>query len=85
MKSLLPLLRREARVMFSKRSQPIWFRVMKWMVLLLLAWNFWRASWFWWCGAGTVVIAIIVHFLYRWKTAAWTRAWGGWNDLEAAK
>jgi hypothetical protein len=34
---------------------------------------------------GCTLAALAVHFLYRWKTRAWTRAWGGWKDLAAGR
>ena len=37
--------------------------------------------------AGTLGLAVTVHFVYRWKTDrwTWTHAWGGWSDLEAVR
>jgi len=79
------ILRREFRVAFSPRAQPVWFRIIKWTCILLGAAMFYDRRWFWQtllclAGAGTVM-----HFFYRWKTKAWTRAWGGWNDLAAGR
>jgi hypothetical protein len=80
-----PALRRELRVAFSLRAQPIWFRVIKWMVLLTLAALYWRAAWFWWLIGGLFVAGMALHMYYRHKTHRWTRAWGGWDDLEAGR
>jgi hypothetical protein len=45
----------------------------------------WGTYWLWaWLG-GLPIIGLMVHFLYRHKTRLWTRPWGGWNDLEAAR
>ena len=77
--------RRECRVAFSRRAQPVWFRVVKWACILTGAALFYDRPWFWWCLAGLAAIGTVVHFLYRSKTKTWTRAWGGWNDLEAGR
>jgi hypothetical protein len=46
---------------------------------------FHERPWFWRMLAGLAGIGLIVHFYYRWKTKVWTRAWGGWSDLEAGR
>ena len=32
----------EARVAFSRKAQPIWFRVLKWAIAIGVGWYFWR-------------------------------------------
>jgi hypothetical protein len=83
MEILNPAIRRELRVIFSIHAQPVWFRVIKWTCILAGFMLFHDRSWFWWTLAGLVALATLLHFFYRWKTKSWTRAWGGWNDLEA--
>lgn len=78
-------LKRELRVAFSKRCQPLWFRLAKWMVAVVGAVLFFRSSFFWYWMAGLLLIGLAVHFVYRWKTHAWTRPWGGWSDVEAGR
>ena len=75
----------ELRVAFSRRGQPIWFRVLKWMVLLAVGGYLWRRPHFWWWIGSAAGLGVTVHFVYRWKTNRWTRPWGGWNDLDAAR
>jgi len=78
-------LRREVRVALSLKAQPLWFRLLKWIgILVSVAW-FHDRSWFWWTVAGVTGAAFFLHFFYRWKTKTWTRAWGGWNDLAAGR
>ena len=78
-------LRREFRVAFSRRAQPVWFRVLKW-VGLLTAMGLWHdRPVFWPTLAVLTGAAFALHFFYRWKTRTWTRAWGGWNDLAAGR
>jgi len=76
-----PTLRRELRVAFSPRGQPVWFRVIKWLVILTLAFFFWNRLWFWCLLGASAVAAVPVHLYYRRRTANWTRPWRGWNDV----
>jgi hypothetical protein len=78
-------LSREARVAFSLKAQPVWFRVIKWMCLVAGVALFHNRPWFWPTVGGVTVAALLMHLLYRWKTNCWTRAWGGWNDLDAGR
>ena len=80
-----PALRREARVAFSRNAQPVWFRLLKWTCILAGVLWLHDRPWFWWTLAGLAAVGTFVHFLYRRKTEVWTRAWGGWNDLEAGR
>ena len=80
MSRFLSLVRRELRVAFSRGAQPLWFRVLKWSLLLSLVYWFGSTRWFWPVMPGLLAAGLTVHFFYRWKTAAWTRPWGGWND-----
>jgi hypothetical protein len=85
MNALSSTLRREARVAFSMRAQPLWFRVTKWAVFLSLAAVFWRQPLFWRCVLAVAGLGLSLHLFYRWKTRAWTRPWGGWDDLAAVR
>ena len=85
MSTLTHTLRREARVAFSRKAQPVWFRILKWILGLAFVVLCYGAPWFWPLVATFVVTAFSIHFLYRWKTKTWTRAWGGWKDLEAGR
>ena len=85
MKTLNPVIRRELRVVFSLRAQPVWFRLLKWTLLLAGVVLFHARSWFWWTLAGLAAAGTLLHLFYRWKTKSWTRPWGGWNDLEAGR
>ncbi|MBI3850514.1 MAG: hypothetical protein HY298_09640 [Verrucomicrobia bacterium] len=85
MNRLAAIFRRECRVTFSRRAQPVWFRAIKWAGILTGAALFRDRAWFWWCLAVLLIVAMSVHLLYRLKTKTWTRAWGGWNDLAAGR
>jgi hypothetical protein len=83
--SLRKTLRREARVAFSRNAQPVWFRVAKWIVAIGISVRFRRARYFWWYLLGALGLALTIHLIWRWQTHGWTRPWGGWDDVEAAK
>jgi hypothetical protein len=78
-------IRRELRVAFSRRAQPAWFRVSKWIVLGALTFAFWRKPAYWRTLCAILPLALFLHLVYRHKTRCWTQPWGGWNDLDAAK
>jgi len=77
-------LRREARVAFSRRAQPAWFRILKWALVLALGALFWRSPLFWACLLAAFVLSLAAHLFWRSKTRGWTQPWGGWNDVETA-
>ena len=85
MNTLAHTLRRETRVAFSLKVQPLWFRILKWTCILVGVALFHDQRWFWWMLGSLAMAGVLMHFLYRWKTKTWTRAWGGWNDLEAGR
>jgi len=78
-------IRREFRVAFSRRAQPVWFRIVKWTCILTGVALFHDRRSFWWTMAGLALAGCCLHLLYRRKTKTWTRAWGGWKDLEAGR
>ena len=79
------IFRRELRVAFSRNAQPVWFRIVKWTCVLAGGAMFYDRSWFWRTIACLAATGTVMHFLYRWKTKVWTRAWGGWKDLAAGR
>lgn len=85
MNTINAAIRRELRVACSRRAQPVWFRIVKWTCLLVSVLLFHDRTWFWWMVASLATAAMLMHFFYRWKTKVWTRAWGGWKDLEAGR
>ncbi len=77
--------RREFRVAFSRRAQPVWFRIVKWTCILTSVALFHGQPWFWWTLTGVALAGCCMHIFYRCKTKTWTRVWGGWNDLDAGR
>ena len=77
-------LKREARVALSRRAQPVWFRILKWTVVIGACAILWRSPFFWLWILGGLALGIAVHLVWRWKTKGWTQPWGGWDDVETA-
>lgn len=73
--------RRELEIMFARQTQPIWFRIAKWVAYIgLAAYLHRRGSRGFWAGAiGLPLAGVGAHLLYRWKTGGWTRSWGRWQ------
>ena len=64
------------------------FRVVKYVVLFAIAWSIYE--WKGWDAVGVTflilfVVAIAVHFLFRWKSKAWTQSWGPYKKLDLPK
>jgi hypothetical protein len=76
-------LQRELRVAFSPRAQPVWFRLIKWTLFVVLTARYRKRSWFPYATGFVMLGGITLHLFYRWKTQGWQRAWGGWSDLAA--
>ena len=64
------------------------FRVIKYLVLAAMGYGV-----FAWKGLAAVgvlflclfIVGTTVHFLFRWKTKAWTQSWGPYNKLDLPK
>jgi hypothetical protein len=83
---MLNTIKRELRIAFSKRGQPVWLRVVKWAVFVGVAVALFNTICFWFWVPGLPLVGIFIHLVYRfWKTHGWTRPWGGWNDVEAGR
>jgi hypothetical protein len=72
-------LKREAEVAFSKHSQPVWFRFLKYTVLGCLLYFLWGSKWLWIILAMLLVVSLSLHFWYRHKTQGWTKSYGMWK------
>jgi len=83
--SLRDALRVEFRVATSRRAQPVWFRVVKWTILIVVVGYFWRDPRLWRWLAVAFALSVVVHLVWRTKTKRWTQPWGGWNDLDAPR
>ncbi len=80
------LVKRELEVAFSKKSQTLWFRLLKYLVLGVAIFFFWKSRTFWFILLGLFVPSTLLHFWYRHKTNGWTKSFGGWiNDKDGTK
>lgn len=70
---------REFEVAFSKNSQPIWFRVLKYILLGGVIYFFRESGWMWIILTALLIVALIVHFWVRYKTKGWTQSYGLWK------
>jgi hypothetical protein len=70
----------EFKVAFSKKAQPIWFRITKWAAFVGVACLLYRTELFLIWVMGVPIIGVTVHFIYRWKTKGWKRSWRGWDS-----
>jgi hypothetical protein len=72
-------IKREIEVAFSKKVQPVWFRILKYVLLSGFIYIFWGAKWFWIVLIILFVCALSLHFWVRYKTKGWTKSYGAWK------
>ena len=77
--SLSETIKREIEVAFSKHSQPIWFRILKYLVLGTLVYFLWGTDTLWIVLFILFVLSLTLHFWYRYKTKGWTQSYGMWK------
>jgi len=79
MMSFRKAMKREAEVAFSKHAQPVWFRIVKYIVLSFIIFFFCGTTWLWIILLPFFVFALALHFWYRYKTKGWTKSYGLWK------
>jgi len=77
--SISKIIKREIEVAFSKQSQPVWFRISKYILLALILYLFWGSKLLWIILLSLLVTALLLHFWYRYKTHGWTKSYGLWT------
>ena len=73
------IIKRELEVAFSKHSQPIWFRVLKYILLGFILYFFWDTKLLRIILLIMFAFAMLLHFWYRYKTHGWTKSYGLWK------
>jgi hypothetical protein len=71
--------KRELEVAFSKWAQPLWVRILKYVVLGVAIYFFRESKYFWHGLAAVFVTAFALHFWVRHKTAGWRKSYGLWK------
>ena len=77
-------IKRELEVAFAKNAQPIWLRILKYLLLAAIIYFLWGTQLLWIVLAILFVVGFSVHFWYRYKTKGWTQSYGAW-DVEKNK
>lgn len=77
--TLSKIIKRELEVAFSKHSQPIWFRITKYVVLGTLIYFLWGTNILWLVLLVLSLLSLCLHFWYRYKTKGWTQSYGKWK------
>jgi hypothetical protein len=72
-------IKRELEVAFSKHAQPVWFRIIKYILLGLLFYFLWGTRLLWIIIGSMLVVGLALHFWYRYKTKGWTESYGMWK------
>jgi hypothetical protein len=79
-------LRKELRrLAASGNRSPIPLRIAKWVFFLGVARRLRGTRWLRAWVIGLPLAGVATHLLYRHMTRGWTRPWGGWKDVEAAR
>lgn len=73
------MLLREIEVAFSKYSQPVWFRIVKWITIVLGVYLFHDHHLFVFALLVLLILSVAIHLLWRHKTKGWTQSWIGWE------
>ncbi len=78
-------IRREIRVVLSRNRSPLPSRIAKLVLFALVTRGLYGMRWFRAWVFGLPVAGLATHLPYRRKTRGWTRPWGGWREVEAAR
>lgn len=73
------IIKRELEVAFSKHSQPVWFRILKYILIGGMLYFFWGSKLLWIIFPVLFVFSLCLHFWYRYKTQGWTKSYGQWK------
>lgn len=77
--ALNKITKREIEVAFSKHSQPIWFRILKYILLGCLLYFLWGTKLLWIILIILLIFSMALHVWYRYKTQGWTKSYGLWK------
>ena len=83
--TLAGIIRREMRIVLSRNRSPLPLWIAKLGLFALVTRALHGTRWFRAWVFGLLVAGLATHLLYRHMTRGWTRPWGGWRDVEAAR
>lgn len=72
-------LQREIEVAFSRHSQPVWFRIVKWIGIIFGTYFFHGHPLFIPAVSLLLALSVAIHLLWRYKTKGWTQSWIAWE------
>jgi hypothetical protein len=72
-------IKRELEVAFSKHSQPVWFRILKYILIGGMLYFLWGSKLLWIILPILFILSLCLHFWYRYKTQGWTKSYGLWK------
>lgn len=77
--SIQETIRKEIEIAFSKYAQPLWFRIIKYLLLGIFIYFFWGSKIIWAILFVTSMLSLAVHFWFRHKTNRWTKSYWLWD------
>lgn len=72
-------IRREMEVAFSKKTQSVPVRILKYTIIGALLYFFRGNRWLPIISISLIVLALVLHFWVRYKTKGWTQSYGLWK------
>ena len=79
------IIKRELEVAFSKDAQPVWFRIVKYILLGAMIYFLWGTKLLWVILLSVFVVGAVLHFWFRYKTNGWTKSYGMWKHESERK
>ena len=77
--SFKKIIEREIEVALSKHSQPLWFKILKYVLSGFILYFFWGSKLLWIILLILFAFSMLLHFWYRYKTHGWTKSYGMWK------
>jgi hypothetical protein len=72
-------IKREMEVAFSKKTQSVPVRILKYIIIGIILYLFRGNRLFLVIFISLIVLALVLHFWVRYKTKGWTKSYGRWK------
>jgi len=66
-------MQQEIEISFLEHSQPVWFKVLKYVAFACMLYFFWGSKWLWATLPVMLALSILLHFWYRYKIHSWKK------------